>query len=47
MTDDRRPDRPAELRPRPAHPVWKANLVMLGIVVVIMLLAVMSTLGGG
>jgi hypothetical protein len=33
-------------RDRPAHPVWKANLLMAAIVVLLMALAVLSTVGG-
>ncbi len=32
-------------RDRPAHPVWKANLLMAAIVVLLMALAVLSTVG--
>ncbi len=38
--------RPAVDRDRPAHPALKANLLMAGVVLLLILLAVSSTVGG-
>jgi len=38
--------RPALGRDRPAHPTMKANLLMAGVVLLLILLAVSSTVGG-
>lgn len=38
--------RPTLNRDRPAHPALKANLLMAGVVLLLILLAVSSTVGG-
>lgn len=32
--------------PPPSHPVWKATLLMAGVVLVLLLISVMSVVGG-
>lgn len=45
-SDDEVGGRPLVRGDRPAHPALKANLLMAGVVILLILLAVSSTVGG-
>lgn len=40
------PDSRETRRGRPAHPVWHANLLMAGVVLLLLLISVLSVVGG-